>query len=253
MKTILVLSPHLDDAAFSAGPLLAEISGRAKVIVATAFTKSVLPAVGFALACQLDKGLSADVDYMACRRGEDIAWSSLIGATAVHGDFAEAPHRGYQSAKELFCSVLATDRAEEELVSWLSTLAEDFKPELVLCPIGIGHHVDHVLLRQAARKQIASKFPLFFYKDLPYAATLRQIDLEEYFGDTNNLQQLKASFTGASLARAQLATEAYKTQIPFQFGGVDDMKRKLAAAWSPAISFFHFQEDETVLIDMLKN
>src|SRR5438309_440747 len=37
----------------------------------TAFTATVLPATGFALACQLDKGLSPEVDYMALRRDEE--------------------------------------------------------------------------------------------------------------------------------------------------------------------------------------
>jgi hypothetical protein len=39
-----------------------------EVTVATAFTRSVPDPQGFALACQLDKGLPPEVDYMALRR-----------------------------------------------------------------------------------------------------------------------------------------------------------------------------------------
>ena len=72
MTTLLALSPHLDDAVFSAGATLFRAARRGwRVVVATIFTGNVAQPTGFALACQLDKGLAADVDYMALRRAED--------------------------------------------------------------------------------------------------------------------------------------------------------------------------------------
>ena len=69
-RTALALSPHLDDAAFSAGGTLHALARAGwRVVVATVFTRSVPDPQGFALACQLDKGLDASVDYMALRRG----------------------------------------------------------------------------------------------------------------------------------------------------------------------------------------
>ena len=74
MPTALALSPHLDDAAFSCGGTLARLAGAGwRVVVATAFTATVPEPSGFALACQLDKGLAPEVDYMALRRDEDAA------------------------------------------------------------------------------------------------------------------------------------------------------------------------------------
>ncbi len=68
-RTALALSPHLDDAAFSAGGTLHAL-GRAgwRVVVATIFTRSMPEPQGFALRCQTDKGLAPDIDYMALRR-----------------------------------------------------------------------------------------------------------------------------------------------------------------------------------------
>ncbi|RZM10665.1 MAG: PIG-L family deacetylase, partial [Sphingomonas sp.] len=61
---LLAISPHLDDAAFSAGGLLASCVDQGwAVTVATCFTGNVAHPTGFALACQLDKGLTADIDY----------------------------------------------------------------------------------------------------------------------------------------------------------------------------------------------
>jgi LmbE family N-acetylglucosaminyl deacetylase len=72
MPRAVALSPHLDDAAFSCGGTLARLAQAGwEVAVCTAFTLSVPNPSGFALACQLDKGLPPEADYMAIRRAED--------------------------------------------------------------------------------------------------------------------------------------------------------------------------------------
>lgn len=244
VNVILVLSPHLDDAAFSVGPLLAEFSDRAKIIVATAFTKSEPNPAGFALACQLDKGLPAEVDYMAIRRAEDIEWSRRIGTENVHGAFAEAPHRGYQSAKELFGHVLAIDEIEDDLKKWFLELAEKFKPNIILCPVGVGNHVDHFLVRKAAQISLDGKFPLFFFKDQPYASKLNAFDVEDYFGNSSVWQELQIPLSEKSLAKAQFAAQAYETQISFQFGDIEKMKNILSEAWMQTTALFHTHEKD---------
>ncbi len=71
-----------------------------RVVVATLFTRSVPDPQGFALACQLDKGLDATVDYMALRRAEDVAACRALGlGDPIHIPLPEAPHRGYHSAR----------------------------------------------------------------------------------------------------------------------------------------------------------
>ena len=239
MTNVLVLSPHLDDAAFSVGPLLAELSKHASIVVATAFTKSESKLSQFALACQLDKGLSAEVDYMAIRRKEDIEWSRRISAQAVHGAFAEAPHRGYQSAQELFGPVLATDKLGDALKVWFSDLVQTFKPTTVLCPIAIGNHVDHQWVREIATASLDAKFPLFFFKDQPYAAKLNPFQVENYLGCVRAWCESNVSFSKSSLLTALFSAEAYQTQIPFQFGHTDKMRHTLREAWGLNLSLFH--------------
>ena len=96
-RTALALSPHLDDAAFSCGGTLALLVSRGwRVVLATLFTRSMPDPQGFALACQLDKGLDATVDYMALRRAEDVAACRALGlGEPVHIPLPEAPHRVY--------------------------------------------------------------------------------------------------------------------------------------------------------------
>ena len=47
------------------------------VTVVTCFTRSVPDPQGFALACQLDKGLGPEVDYMALRRAFGMLWHAV--------------------------------------------------------------------------------------------------------------------------------------------------------------------------------
>ena len=246
MSVILVISPHLDDAAFSVGPLLAEFADRAKIVVATVFTKSELNPAGFALTCQLDKGLSAGADYMAIRRTEDIEWSKKIGAEVVHGAFAEAPHRGYHSPKELFSPALPNDELEDVLTNWFLELAKTFKPGAILCPVGVGNHVDHILVRKFARTSLESKFPLFFFKDQPYASKLNTFHVADYLGDVNAWRELRMPLSENSLAKAQFAVEAYKTQIPFQFGDLGKMRNTLNEVWMQTSSLFYIHEKTDV-------
>lgn len=239
VNVILVLSPHLDDAAFSVGPFLAKFSNRARIIVATAFTKSELNPSDFALACQLDKGLSAETDYMAIRRKEDIEWSRRIGAEVVHGPFAEAPHRGYQSAKELFGSVLESDKLKYSLTSWLKDLDLIFNPKIILCPIGVGNHVDHLWIHKVARHSFDSKLPLLFFKDQPYSSKLDSFHTEDYFINGNTWEKIKVPYSKNSVNIAKVAAEAYQTQIPFQFGDIDRMKNMLGKVWGQSLFLFH--------------
>jgi LmbE family N-acetylglucosaminyl deacetylase len=150
LKTLLAVSPHLDDAVFSAGALLARRARAGwRVVVATCFTASVPNPTGFALACQLDKGLGPQVDYMALRREEDRNACALLGAEAVHLPFPEAPHRGYGSAAALFGPRLASDRMADTLSEALADMIAACEPNLLLGPAAIGDHVDHWIVREA--------------------------------------------------------------------------------------------------------
>lgn len=242
MKTTLILSPHLDDAAFSLGPLLAAIAPQTRAIVATAFTKSWPHPVGFALACQLDKGLPADTDYMAVRRKEDDEWAGRLGLEVVHGPFAEAPHRGYDSVQELFGPVLAADREDPGLTKWITGLISSLSPEIVFIPLALGNHVDHQWLRWSAGQAKEKLRHAVYFKDLPYASRLQDEDLSRHLGAVGCWQELSVSMDQEVVRRALAAAEAYQTQISFQFGGLDKMASLLGSAWGKSLTLY--QETE---------
>lgn len=211
---LLALSPHLDDATFSAGGLLASrVDLGWDVTVATCFTGNVAQPTGFALACQLDKGLGADVDYMALRRAEDRAACDALGARAIHLPFLEAPHRGYASAAMLFAPRLPDDRIVDDVAATLAELVAAERPDVVLGPLCLGNHVDHHVVLDAIRRSCAGHTVLL-WEDWPYA------DREDRVAA---MPALIEHLTPETQARRIAACAAYESQLGFQFGGVEAM------------------------------
>ncbi len=230
-RTALALSPHLDDAVFSCGGTLAHLARRGwRVVVATLFTRTVPDPNGFALACQLDKGLGPEVDYMALRRAEDREAVARLGAeVAVHLPFAEAPHRGYDSATALFGPPNAADGIVAALAPALRELIEAQAPALLLAPQAIGGHVDHVQAVTALRGLRLANHRTLWWRDFPYVA--RGGNPAEPFRELlSGMSRHSVDLDTDALAAREAACLAYASQIGFQFGGADGLRIKLAAA-----------------------
>ncbi len=223
MPTALFVSPHLDDVAFSCGGTLALLAERGwRTAMVTAFTASVHPAEGFALACQLDKGLGPEVDYMALRRAEDEAAARLLGVADLRWlPFKEAPHRGYGSAPALFGPLREDDDVWRPLADALAALMDELQPDQVFAPQGLGAHVDH---RQTIRAVQASAgdAPVAWYRDTPYA--IRNPGAEPFVAAA----EAGAVAIGGALDRKIRAACAYRSQVGFQFGGEEEAARALA-------------------------
>ncbi len=219
MPTALALSPHLDDAAFSCGGLLALLAEFGwDTCMATAFTATVMPATGFALACQLDKGLSAEVDYMALRRAEDREAAAILGVSDLrHLDFPEAPHRGYESAPALFGAQREDDQVWRPLAEQVSALVDELHPALVLAPQGLGGHVDHRQLIRAVLEVLPAE-RVAWWRDTPYAIR-DPVALPD--PALPPLPEARVTL-GAALGRKIAAACAYRSQVGFQFGGADN-------------------------------
>ena len=235
MPTCLAFSPHLDDAAFSCGGTLASLAGAGRrVILATVFTATVPNPRGFALACQLDKGLSPDVDYMALRRNEDLLAARALGAEPLWLPFAEAPHRGYDSAPALFGAPRPDDGIEAELAAAFAALLATHSPDLVLAPQAIGGHVDHVQVFRAL-SGLRPKTPTLWWRDFPY--TVRDAAPREPFAaQLADLPEQQMAIAPDAQARKRLACRCYASQLGFQFGGPEALEARLAAA-GPVESF----------------
>ena len=225
----LFLSPHLDDVAFSCGGLVAQLGDAGwRTVMATAFTRSMPSPTGFALACQTDKGLAPNVDYMALRRAEDRAAAAILGTEPRWLDLPEAPHRGYHAAPALFGPILDGDDVWRPLTALLADLVTELRPDLVLAPQGLGSHADHRQLITAVLA-LPQQQPLAFYKDAPYAIRNHSAPPDVRVAG----RPACAAGISAGLGRKVRASCAYGSQIGFQFGGpeaLDQVLRAFAAA-----------------------
>lgn len=212
---VLFLSPHLDDAVFSCGALINQMSRDCVVTVATVFSASVPHASGFALECQTDKGIPAHVDYMALRRCEDASACARLGANPVWLGLREAPHRGYHNADALF-EARHDDDELQPVIDAIAPLART--ATLIAAPLGLGGHVDHHMVADALRA-LRPGVPVWWWEDMPYAVRLGSRDP----GLTSHLP------TREDLAAKLHACAAYRSQLGFQFGGESRMRSVLQA------------------------
>lgn len=219
MSHLVAVSPHLDDAAFSiGGTLAAHRRAGGRVTVVTCFTGKVAQPQGFALACQLDKGLEPAVDYMALRRAEDEAACAVIGARVVHLPFLEAPHRGYASAAELFGARRGDDIMVQNLAPALTDVLEQLQPDLLLGPLALGDHVDHHVVRDALAQ--TGRYVLL-WEDWPY------LDRPGVCAEGQPVRRV--ALDPELRARRVAMCAAYTTQLGFQFGGRAEMARRIGS------------------------
>lgn len=194
-------------------------------MLATVFTQSVPNPSGFALECQLDKGLPAKEDYMALRRLEDQRFADRAGADKlVWLDHPEAPHRGYESAPALFNGLLPEDEVWTGVAKDLDLLISRYEPDIIFLPQALGDHVDHLQVVRAALCVIPPE-RIAWYRDVPYAirnpvarpSSLVPKDTLETGLDVSDFLETKLD-----------AAAAYATQLEFQFGGEEKMRETLS-------------------------
>ena len=187
---IIVLSPHLDDAALSCGSLLAWAAAYRPVTVMTLFTASAgarpsLSARAFLRQCNARSAAA----LFEQRRAEDRLALRSIGVTGVHLGLPDALFRRREDSRlpriardlvpELDC-VYPTFRRhisggrmsphDRPLLDALEKriLLASGKRDLILAPLGLGGHVDHVITHELGAR-LSRHRSIGWYADQPYA------------------------------------------------------------------------------------
>ena len=202
----LVLSPHADDAALSVGASLMLGVFRPPVRMATLFGRS-----NYALGA-----FHSDWrEVTRLRRSEDEAFSSTIGLVSRFLDLPEASLRPDLGHGGVWARDISESFPEPpELMQALRSLLSEFTPALLVAPLGLGHHKDHLLVQRAARR-LANGGPrqIVFYEDLPYAErlTVREITRHAKAVDAR-LEPRSISITEV-LDRKIRALDCYSSQL----------------------------------------
>jgi hypothetical protein len=216
MSELTIVSPHRDDVPFSLYLSLSRWrSLPVKLNVVTVFTVSVYAPRAGIVAGDSDTVRSV---VTSLRKREDRRVLQLIDKKiALHDlDFLDAPLRLGIPAN-LVCQpqILSIDGRPE-----IDTLSRQFRKYfvrgLVLAPLALGDHIDHLTVRAAAIKGSVPQ-KLAFYEDLPYATWVSAGSLLQAvaYAERNTGVPLRASLIRRNgyIARKRSAVARYQSQI----------------------------------------
>ena len=232
----IYLSPHLDDAAFSCGGLIWEQAQAGRqagdnLAIWTICAGDPLPGRLSSLAGTLHArwGIAPDSGWeaVARRRAEDRRACRLLGATPRHFPIPDCVYRFregaplYDSEEALFGELNPAETGlVEELSAWLAQLVPPGAN--LVCPLTLGGHVDHRLVRRAAEKLNRE---LWYYADYPYVLQ-EGISLE---GVTANLHSVLFPVSEEGLRAWEQAVAAYASQISSFWESMEAMRVSLRA------------------------
>jgi len=227
------VSPHLDDAIFSAGGLLYELSKRnVPITVINVFTKASNPPYTVSIKKFLKScGYKNAYDLYNDRIEEDTEVLNKIGVKVINLDFVDALWRQKKTIKNIITNLIPefnyiypiyrtsiakgkiskNDKGlEKSLENKFQKIILKNKKAIVFGPAGIGNHTDHLIVRNALSENI--KDSIVYWADYPYA---EHSQVDKKFSSSLNLS--KFTFKSNSKKKMELVL-GYKSQISAIFG-----------------------------------
>lgn len=222
------VSPHFDDAALSAGSLISYLVDKVPVTVVNVFTEAdsgphTLSSKAFLSQC----GYQDANELFSVRKKEDKDIFRKLGIEVINLGFTDALWRKKEN-KNLVVKGLGRLvpelnhiyptyrfhagtgkvsgydlKLKAELTKKLRRLIVT-KNRIIFCPVGIGKHVDHILVRNVCSNTFDD---VIYWSDFNYSM--------EFSGKTKFIQRkkLKMAFFNQELKSKQKLIESYKNQM----------------------------------------
>jgi LmbE family N-acetylglucosaminyl deacetylase len=185
---VVAVSPHLDDAVLSCGALLEYLARRCPVTVVTVFTTASPRPWPLPARRQMRAIGEHDAErFYRQRQAEDSVVLGGMGTAWVHLGFVDAlfrrvgpgpgllPGRPQRPAYPTFRfdaargRIAAADaRLTDEITAATAGVVRNADARLLLAPLGVGRHVDHLIARAATRDLEPRAV---YYSDFPYSET----------------------------------------------------------------------------------
>lgn len=225
----IYLSPHLDDAVFSAGGLIYEQAQSGTPVEIWTFMAGFpeLDVSPLAQAIHKQWGFSSSEETIRERREEDKNAATILGAKSLHFDFLDCIYRRGTNGRAawLYSEIFVPPHpGDAQLPAQIAqTISARLLPDDVLvCQLAVGSHPDHVLVRQGA--ELVGRH-LVYYIDVPYILSHPGEDAEKSAGMKESVHFI----TESGLNRWQEAALAYKSQLS-SLGGAFDTPEKVRTA-----------------------
>jgi len=224
------LSPHLDDAALSCGGQIFQQTGNgARVLILTIMAGPPPPGEFSPFARELHERWELPEAATVVRRREDAAACAVLGVDFRHWEIPDAVYRRdhqtdaviYPSWSDVISGIAPVERP---LINHLARRMASFHTAgKIICPLGVGNHVDHLVVRAAAEQAFST---LVYYEDLPYAHAGRGV-LELLKSDAAEWIPESVPLTRPALLAKARAIRAYRSQLSTFFTDGADLRAQL--------------------------
>jgi LmbE family N-acetylglucosaminyl deacetylase len=227
----IYLSPHFDDAVLSCGGLIYEQSRQGiqtEIWTILAGNPPQGPLSEFAQQNHILWGVTKGEQVVAMRKAEDEEAAGIVGADIVHFDIPDCIYRRSPQGEYLYTETVITSPhpADRELPGQIAAAlkSELRRADQLVCPLALGGHVDHALVRQAAE---SLKRRLQYYADIPYILNNPQV-LEPAIAALES-QLHPVSENGLSAWLHGVA--AYRSQVDSLFKGEGTLFDAIRSRW----------------------
>jgi LmbE family N-acetylglucosaminyl deacetylase len=227
----IYISPHFDDAVLSCGGLIWEQTR--KNIPVEAWTVCAGDPPAGPLTPQAEKihrewGTSRATETVALRRAEDKTALQNVGAAWHHFTVPDCIYRRSPEGEALYPDRYTGPRhpAEAGLPAEIAaSLSKELLPDdRLVCPLTVGGHLDHVLVRDAAEKLGR---PLWYYAEIPYL-----LDYPQALGPVaSGLEEIIEPISEDGLDVWLEGISAYASQVPALFKSDDFMRARMRSYW----------------------
>lgn len=223
----IYLSPHLDDAVLSCGGLIWEQTHTGIPVEIWTICAGDPPSQELSeMAAGLHQkwGGSSPLDTVRLRRSEDQNAARRVGATTLHLPIPDCIYRRSKTGTLYYPDQVFTtpNPAEQALVDQIHQLLTEHltRYDTVVCPLTIGGHVDHRLVRAAAEQL---QRPLWYYADIPYFIN----HPAELPAAAQNLSPKNFFTSQQGLSVWQESIAVYGSQLSGLFEDEQDMRQKI--------------------------
>lgn len=227
----IYLSPHFDDAVLSCGGLIFDQCHAGEdVEIWTIFAGDPPPGPlsAFATVNHQLWGVTSGEQVISMRKAEDEAAAAIVGAGLVHFTipdciYRRSPEGAYLYTESVFAALHPADKYLPRRIA-AALKSELDLADVLVCPLTLGGHVDHVLARRAAE---SLRRPLHYYADIPYLlhspeALLPAVQLLESSVFSVSPEGVKAWLE---------AVAAYKSQVDSLFHGDGSLFEAIRQYW----------------------
>jgi len=225
------LSPHYDDSVLSCGGLIWEqVNSGETIEIWTIFSGDppAGPLSDYALEHHQRWGVAESLT--ALRRTEDRAACAVLGAAPHYFDLPDCIYRRLPNGEaviknraDLFGQI---SPGETDLISFITGIVEDtlHPADRLVCPLSVGGHVDHRLVRAAVE---AIERPLWYYADYPYTILPEfHFQLDKWV--PAGARRLHHPLSERGLAAWQAGVACYASQISTFWESADEMRAAVA-------------------------